>query len=292
MPLNAHTLKRFLWLVFLFLLNSFADANGQLPATNDSLASNKNAVESERYLQLPSINNNQFLNLNTPSQDNAERYRQSAANNAMFYLLLALTLFLGVLRTVFSKYFTNLFQVFFNSSIRQSQLTDQLLQGQLPSLLFNILFVCNAGLFLYFKTLVQSSQSDVINFRLIGLFTLGVVLVYCIKFLAVGFFGWLTGQKLQASKYLFMVFLINKMAGIFLLPVIIAMAFAPIALGNNIGWLGLALLSILFVVRQIRCFNIVQQQMKLSSFQFLLYIVALEILPLCLLYKAVNNYIN
>ena len=89
-----------------------------------------------------------------------------------------------------------------------------------------------------------------------------------------------------------MVFLINKMAGIFLLPVIIAMAFAPIALGNNIGWLGLALLSILFVVRQIRCFNIVQQQMKLSSFQFLLYIIALEILPLCLLYKAVNNYIN
>ena len=285
-------MKRFLWLVFLFLLNNFADANGQLPDTIDSFASNKNAVESERYLQLPSIKNNQFLNLNARSQDNAERYRQTAANNGMFYLLLALTLFFGVLRTVFSKYFSNLFRVFFNSSIRQSQLTDQLVQGQLPSLLFNLLFVCNAGLFLYFKTLVQSSQSDVINFRLIGLFTLGVALVYSIKFLAVGFFGWLTGQKLQASRYLFMVFLINKMAGIFLLPVIIAMAFAPIALGNNIGWLGLVLLSILFVVRQIRCFGIIQQQMKLNSFQFLLYIVALEILPLCLLYKAVTNYIN
>ena len=292
MPLNAHILKRFLWLVFLFLLNNFADANGQLPDTIDSFASNKNAVESERYLQLPSIKNNQFLNLNARSQDNAERYRQTAANNGMFYLLLALTLFFGVLRTVFSKYFSNLFRVFFNSSIRQSQLTDQLVQGQLPSLLFNLLFVCNAGLFLYFKTLVQSSQSDVINFRLIGLFTLGVALVYSIKFLAVGFFGWLTGQKLQASRYLFMVFLINKIAGIFLLPIIIAMAFAPIAVGNNIGWLGLVLLSISFIVRQIRCFGIIQQQMKLTSFQFLLYIVALEILPLCLLYKAVNNYIN
>ena len=51
-------------------------------------------------------------------------------NGIFFYIMAGLLLFLGIMKTVYSRYFTTLFRVFFNTSLRQTQLTDQLEQHQ------------------------------------------------------------------------------------------------------------------------------------------------------------------
>lgn len=286
-------MKCFCWFVLFFLINIFSIANAQLVADVDTVLLSKQEVAVDTHLlQLPSISNNQFLNLKATPRQTLEQERQAHSNDAIFYLLLTLSLFFGVLRTVFSKYFNNLFRVFFNSSLRQSQLTDQLIQGQLPSLLFNMLFIFNAGLFLYFKLIPITVANQTMNWRQIGFFTLGLGVVYGTKFLSVRFSGWLTGQRIQSLRYLFIVFLINKIAGIALLPIVFVMAFASSPVANIFGWLGVLVLALLFAMRLIRCFDLMRQQVKMTNFQFLLYVVALEILPLCLLYKVIVNYLN
>ena len=64
----------------------------------------------------------------------------------MFYLIAGIVLLLAFFKYFNSRYFTNLFRVFFNTSLRQSQLTDQLLQAKLPSLLFNLFFILSGGI--------------------------------------------------------------------------------------------------------------------------------------------------
>jgi hypothetical protein len=61
--------------------------------------------------------------------------------NSFFYAIALLFFFLGIIKVAFEKYFKNMIRVFFNTSLRQSQLKDQLLQDRLPSLFFNLLLL-------------------------------------------------------------------------------------------------------------------------------------------------------
>ena len=76
--------------------------------------------------------------------------RKQSLQDTIFYTILIVIAILAFFRFFYVRYFNNLFRVFFNSSLRQSQLTDQLLQAKLPSLFFNIFFVASGGLFIYF----------------------------------------------------------------------------------------------------------------------------------------------
>ena len=94
-----------------------------------------------------------FLNTTGSPSAIVNKERTKAGNDEEFYFLLALMIFLAFLRYFFSRYFFNLFRVFFNTSLRQSQLTDQLLQAKQASLFFNVLFFFTVGIYIYFLLL-------------------------------------------------------------------------------------------------------------------------------------------
>ena len=87
------------------------------------------------------LKENRFLNAAGLPAAMENQIRKPFDQDHFFYLLAILGLILGFFRFFYTRYFNNLFRVFFNASLRQSQLTDQLLQAKLPSLFFNILFV-------------------------------------------------------------------------------------------------------------------------------------------------------
>ena len=60
----------------------------------------------------------------------------------IFYLLIFLLVVFGVFRQLFPKYFSDLFRVFFRTTLKQTQIREQLIQTPLPSLMLN-LFFCN-----------------------------------------------------------------------------------------------------------------------------------------------------
>ena len=58
----------------------------------------------------------------------------------LFYGFIGLLLFLAVIRQSFPKYFTDLFRLFFRTTLKQRHLSEQLTQTPLPSFLLNLLF--------------------------------------------------------------------------------------------------------------------------------------------------------
>jgi len=204
----------------------------------------------------------------------------------LFYTLIALLLFFAFIRMSFPKYFLDLFRVAFRTTLKQRQISEQLIQTPLPSLLLNLFFLLTAGLYTAF-ILQHYRVAANYNFWLLYLYCfVGLALIYLIKFLSLKFFGWLFNIKATADGYIFIVFMINKIIGIYILPFLILLAFTD----NNIyevafifSYLGVfALLAYRFILS----YGLVQNQIRLNPFHFFLYLCAFEIVPLLLVYKA------
>jgi hypothetical protein len=203
----------------------------------------------------------------------------------IFYIILSTLLLLAFLRFFYTRYFNNLFRVFFNTSLRQSQLTDQLLQAQLASMLFNLFFVVTGGLYSYFLLLYYKWVTTENAVLVISACTFTLAFIYLIKYLTLKFTGWLTGNKEVANTYLFIIFLINKILSVILMPFVIVMAFAMPGLQSFAAVLSLLIVVLMFLLRFLRSFGLLQHKIKVSWLHFLLFIAGVELLPILLIYK-------
>jgi len=88
-----------------------------------------------------------------------------------------------------------------------------------------------------------------------------------------------------ANSYIFIVFVVNKMMGILLLPFLILLAFT---VGNvyygglTISW---CIVGALLIYRFILTYSAIHNEVKVNPFHFFLYLCAFEIAPLLLVYK-------
>jgi hypothetical protein len=202
----------------------------------------------------------------------------------LFYLVSMIILVFGIFKVLYSKYFDKIFRIFFNTSLRHNQLTDLLLQATLPSLILNTFFLITGGLFAWLL-LSHYYFNDTNNYKLLLFCIAAVTIIYTGKFCVLKFIGWVTETKSISNTYIFVIFLINKIIGITLIPFIVCIAFAPPAFINGTVILSSLILVIFFIMRFIRSYSLLQNQLLFSRLHFLLYIVTLEILPLLIIYK-------
>jgi hypothetical protein len=238
------------------------------------------------------LSENLFLNTTGKPVAMQNRVKNQPTDDLLFYILVSILLILSVLSFFYSQYFNNLFRVFSNVPLRQGQLTDQLLQAKLPSLLFNILFTVTGGVYIYllFKYYHAVPNSKTVSLMLFCVVLLSII--YLGKFLSLKFTGWLTGYTEVTNTYLFVIFLINKIAGILLLPFIIIMAFSDSGLVSSSVAVSLLFICLLVILRFYRSFGLLKHQLKISSFNFFVYIVGLEVVPLLLIYKSLLILLN
>jgi Domain of unknown function (DUF4271) len=240
----------------------------------------------------PLLTNNAYLNAGGKPVALGATEKKWNDKNYLFYLLLGLVFFLAVLRFFYARYFSNLLRVFFNTSLRQSQLTDQLLQAKLPSLLYNLLFVASGGFFLYLLlSLFNQLPSNSKWWQAIPLCIAAIGIIYFVKYSTLKFTGWITSYKSPLDTYTFIVFLINKIIGIMLVPLVVVMAFAQPAVAQTAGVTALLVTTLMLLLRFIKSYGLLQGQVKVSRFHFFLYILGIELLPLLLIYKALVIYL-
>ena len=230
------------------------------------------------------IKRNKYLNFSSPVSL-AAKPKTNTGKEFLFYFLGLLILLLAIFKFIYTKYFNNIFRVFFNSSLRQNQLTDLLLQSKLPSLIFNIFFVVSAGFYAWLLLEYYHQLKRNNNYLLIAISILIVAIIYSGKFLTLKLIGWISGINVAADQYIFVIFLINKITGIILILFIVLLAFSPASWMNVIVTVSFFAIGILFLLRYLRSYGLLQNQVKITGIHFLLYIVGMEILPLLLIYK-------
>lgn len=227
-----------------------------------------------------------FFNLAGPATPlRAEPVHEAGGKEILFYGLLGLVFLLAILRLSFPKYFNDLFRLFFRTTIRQRHLSEQMSQSPLPSFILNIFFFLAAGLYLSFW-IDHVELNPFTGFWWLFLYvTLGVMGAYLLKYVSLQITGWLFRAREAAESYTFTVFTINKMMGLFLLPLLILMAFAKDEIFSMSLTLSWCVLAGLLLYRILLTYRVVRKQIHLSGFHFILYVVGFEISPLLILYR-------
>jgi hypothetical protein len=214
------------------------------------------------------------------------------SKDSLFYLLVGILFYFALIRIFFTKYFDNLMTLFFRVSLRQQQIREQVLQTPLPSLLLNILFILSAGLYACFL-LHYSRIGEGVRFWVIYFYCMVLLgSIYLVKFLVLKFVGWVFSISRATDIYIFVVFLVNKMMGIFLLPFLILITFSSADTREIFITISLAMVFVLWTYRALAAYRPVRNEIKLTPFYFFLYLCAFEIAPLLLIYKVLLTYLE
>ena len=219
-----------------------------------------------------------------------EKERNPQGKDELFYVLVGLVTLVAFTKAVFPKYFLNMFSLFFQTTYRQKQAVEQLTNNKVSSILLNIAFI--GCLSIYVCLLLNYMGLVHINFwLLLGYSVAAIASIYLFKFIFLNFIGWIFNASEALESYTFIVFLSNKIIAIVLLPFVFLIAFndgeiARICLLITYGLLGLTLLYRYFVVM-----GTLRNELRFHALHFFLYLCAVEILPLLLIYKAVFNLI-
>ncbi len=208
-----------------------------------------------------------------------------------FYLIIGMLFYLAFIKVTFPKYFFNLFQLIFQSPVRQKQTREQLQQNNLAALFSNILFILNASIFVSLIA-VKNAWVDLSLYNCMLYCAIAFTGLYLFKFLFLWFSGWLFSQGEAIGNYSFIVFLTNKVMGVFLIPAILLLAFSPVSVQDFAYKTALIVISILFVYRYLISFSIVRASLKVSAFHFFLYLCTCEVLPMFVLYKLTMDFIS
>ena len=250
------------------------------------------AAPSALSLYKYALSHNPWFNFSGTPQVNFMEEHIPASEEGSFYLLISVVLYFALIKIFFAKYLDNLISLFLRASMRQQQLREQLLQTPLPSLLLNLLFVITGGLYICFLARYYQLATGV-SFWLLSIdccVLLGVV--YSVKFLVLKMTGWVFNVAKAADTYIFIVFMINKMLGILLIPFLIVLFFSEPTIREIALVISFCLTGFLFLYRFIASYPSIRNEIKISIFYFFLYLCAFEIAPLLLIYKVLLTYLE
>jgi hypothetical protein len=210
----------------------------------------------------------------------------------LFYSLLILLIFYAIMRLVFPKYFTDLFRVYLRTTLKQSQVREQLLQTPLPSLLLNGFFLISCGMYAGF--LVEHfNLAPKFSFWQLWLYcSILLSIIYMMKYAGVWLAGWLFNRADAASSYIFIVFMTNKILGIVVLPFLVLLAFGTANIYSPALIISITLVACLFLYRFYLSIGVIRSQARVNLLHFFLYLLAFEALPLLILFKWVMMFIR
>src|SRR5205085_7309701 len=111
-----------------------------------------------------------------------------------------------------------------------------------PAFMLNVLFVFCGGLFI--TLFAQFNQYTDLPFWQLFIYSTAILLIiYIVKYLVISFTGWVFNAKEAAAEYRFVVFLINKLLGIFIIPLLFLIAYA----GDQIKYVAVTIVICLAV---------------------------------------------
>ena len=211
------------------------------------------------------------------------RIEKSSPDWVVGIFLLALILFASV-RLFFNKYLVQLIQAAVNYATATRLFRERSVSLTHASFRLDLIFYITFSLFLFQSAKVFGIHASDKPLVLYLLVLAGVVCYFGLKRLFYLFQGNLTESLPETHEFLFNMSIYNRILGLVLLPVCMVVAFSPISSPQwvvRIGMMTIAVFYILLIFRGIR----ILISKHFSIFYLILYLCALEILPLLVICK-------
>ena len=112
-----------------------------------------------------------------------------------------------------------------------------------------------------------------------------IIIVYAVKVVIIRLLGFIFKMENMAWEYIFNILLFNKTLGLFLFPVTLLMTFFIQIPAQYFIFIGLSIIIVMYLLRTLRMLTVGLRSIGFSKFYLFLYLCALELLPLIILFK-------
>ena len=151
-------------------------------------------------------------------------------------------------------------------------------------LVLQFLFALNVGFFLFLTGKYFDILPEFPEFYLILIFSASVFFLYQFKYTILYLLGFFFDQVKAFAEYIHSISIFNKFLGIILIPVIAGMVIMNEYFTQYFIYTGMGFIVILYLVRVVKGAGIILRK-GFSVFYLFLYLCALEIFPLLIVYK-------
>jgi hypothetical protein len=157
-------------------------------------------------------------------------------------------------------------------------------QNFFPAFMLNVLFILSVGLFItlfaqfYRWTNIPFWQLFIYSTTILGI-------VYMVKYFVIFFTGWVFNAPDAAAEYRFIVFLINKLTGVLFIPILFVIAYTDNEVKKIAITIALCIAGLLIALRYLVSLARIRKNLNLAAFHFFIYLCAVEIMPLLVIYK-------
>lgn len=204
--------------------------------------------------------------------------RRPSKGVQIFFLLLSL-LFLIFIVNVERSFVRDLWKVISNENYSSLHLRNQRnTMRQILLLMGYFVFIIQAGIFLYHTLVIFNYQGTLLDnvWTCMAL----ILVVYTIRHSVIGYLRWLFNNQKEMTLFSFDISIFNIMVGLVLLPINVIINFGPDSLTKPLIIIGLIVVLVAYLMRQLRWMLTARQLIANSLFLFFVYLCAIEILPL------------
>jgi len=260
-----------------------ASETTNVPATDNQLIKSNNPFD---IVEQPIKTTTALPSSTTASNPKVVEVPTETNKNYLFWTFFVVLAFFTTVVALSRKRLEQSYQAFLNDNyLRQLHRVNQG-NFSLGYFLLYLLFFINTGIFIYLAANYFNANLPK-NFTTIGLICLGVGLAFLIKHSLLFYIEKIFPISKEIKLYSFTIMIFSIILGLVLLPINIFAAFVAEE-GTQIAiWIGLGAILAIYSFRSLRGLSIGSRYMMLHSFHFLLYLCAIEILPILVLIKLV-----
>lgn len=208
----------------------------------------------------------------------------------LFVSILTMFIFLTLIVTIFRILIEKIWKAFLNDNLLNQLHREQSSGLVLAYLILYLLFFINGGLFAFLAARYFDINISGSNFYAL------LICIGCLAgfFVAKHFVLWLMGFVFPVSKevdsYQFTIMIFNIVLGLLLVPIVLFIGYAPESTVGVVVYGALGLLGLTYLFLSLRGLFIANRFIAENKFHFLLYLCAVEISPLLVIYKIATAY--
>jgi len=204
-----------------------------------------------------------------------------------FYFILVLIAIIGLIRYFEPQYLSDLFRSLISPPHSGLTNKEKTQSASFLSFCLNIFFTISVAVYVFYLLdfIAPNYVSDSHKTFLIPILAFTFMMIYLGKYLVIKFSGWAFRIEDITERYLYNVFVLNKVLGIILLPFVVVIAFGNVVFEQTAQYISIALIWLMFLYRYVRSWQVFGTFFRYSKFHFFTYLCASELLPLAVLMK-------
>ena len=203
----------------------------------------------------------------------------------LFLVMLFILILLGILVSLYRSFIPRMYKAVFNDNYMKLLLRSANEPVKWKLISFYTFFFINAGLFIYLSLARFNFDLWHRGPALLLACCLAVMIFFGIKHLILWYISRFFPPEKEATLFNFILIVFNCLLGLVLVPINGLLAFGAEQVGGIVFFTGVGLWLLIYIFKQLKGLLIGARIWLNNVFHFFLYLCAVEIIPICVLWK-------